>query len=125
MPWTCPAHRGAPRLTPPGQPASLIFTRSRLSELVLMSQAHRFTVLEWLLVGLVPLFAFAAASFAVRNSDFWLHLAAGRELAAGRYAFGVDPFAYTTEGVYWANHAWLFDLSAYLLFQAVGGAGLV
>ena len=90
-----------------------------------MSAARRLTVLEGLLAVLVPLFAFASASFAVRNSDFWLHLASGRLLAAGQYTFGVDPFAYTTQGVYWANHAWLFDLLLYLAHQAVGGGGLV
>src|SRR5437870_13766645 len=90
-----------------------------------MSPARRLTRPEWLLVVLVPLFAFTVASFAVRNSDFWLHLATGRELAAGKYTFGVDPFAYTTEGVYWVNHAWLFDLLLYRTYQAVGGTGLV
>src|SRR5947209_20100446 len=74
---------------------------------------------------LVLRFAFLAASFAARNSDVWLHLAAGRLLAHGDYHFGADPFAYTTLGVYWANHAWLFDLGLYLGFQTLGGAGLV
>jgi tetratricopeptide (TPR) repeat protein len=70
-------------------------------------------------------FAFLAASFAVRNSDFWMHLASGRLLAGGNYHFGVDPFAYTTQGVYWANHAWLFDLLVYLLFTKLGEIVLV
>ncbi|MFL5342812.1 MAG: hypothetical protein ACJ8F7_21980 [Gemmataceae bacterium] len=78
-------------------------------------------VLALLVLG----FAFLAASFAARNSDVWLHLAAGRLLAHGDYHFGADPFAYTTLGVYWANHAWLFDLGLYLGFQTLGGAGLV
>src|SRR5436309_13755006 len=77
------------------------------------------------LAVLVVLFAFLVASFPARNSDFWLHLATGRLLAHGAYAFGSDPFAYTTEGVYWANHAWLFDLALYAGHQALGGAGLV
>jgi hypothetical protein len=61
----------------------------------------------------------------VRNSDFFLHLATGRELASGNYTFGEDPFAYTTRDVYWANHAWLFDLLLYTAYQLIGGAGLV
>jgi hypothetical protein len=77
------------------------------------------------LAGVVLAFAFLVASFAVRNSDFWLHLADGRILAEGRYQFGVDPFTYTTDGVYWANHAWLFDLLLFLLYSQVGGAVLV
>lgn len=77
------------------------------------------------LAALVLAFAFLAASFPARNSDLWQHLASGRLLAQGEYVFGSDPFAYTTEDVYWANHAWLFDLALYAGHQALGGAGLV
>jgi tetratricopeptide (TPR) repeat protein len=77
------------------------------------------------LAALVLAFAFLSASFAARNSDFWLHLASGRLLAHGQYTFGADPFAYTTDGVYWANHSWLFDLGLYAGWQTLGGAGLV
>ncbi len=72
------------------------------------------------LIGVVLVFAFLAASFAVRNSDFWLHLASGRLLAEGRYPFGADPFSFTTEKLYWANHAWLFDWPLYLLYTRLG-----
>lgn len=81
--------------------------------------------LDLVLMGLVLVLAFLAASFAVRNSDFWLHLASGRLLAEGRYPFGVDPFAFTTENHYWANHAWLFDWPLYLLYIRLGGTILV
>jgi tetratricopeptide (TPR) repeat protein len=73
----------------------------------------------------VLLFAFLVSSSAVRNSDFWIHLAAGRLLANGEYRFGVDPFSYTSTGAYWVNHAWLFDLGLYTAYQAFGGVGLV
>jgi hypothetical protein len=78
-------------------------------------------VLTLLLLSL----AFLAASFAVRNADLWFHLASGRLLAQGHYTFGDDPFLYTAEGVYWANHAWLFDLVLYKLYGSVGGTGLI
>src|SRR5437764_117875 len=81
--------------------------------------------LDLLVASAVLLLAFVLASFPVRHSDFWQHLAAGRLLARGEYVFGVDPFAYTTEGVYWANHAWLYDLGLYGGYQALGDAGLV
>jgi hypothetical protein len=55
----------------------------------------------------------------------WFHLATGRLVAEGRFAFGADPFAYTTRGVYWACHSWLFDLTLYELYGLVGGVGLV
>jgi hypothetical protein len=77
------------------------------------------------LAGLVLAFTFLAASFVARNSDLWLHLATGRLLARGEYVFGTDPFAYTTAGAYWANHAWLFDLVLFAGHHALGGAGLV
>lgn len=77
-----------------------------------------------LLIG-VLLLAFLLASTPARNSDLWLHLSAGRLIAAGQYQFGVDPFSFTTEGVYWANHAWLFDLILYHLYQTLGGPALV
>src|SRR5947207_114457 len=74
---------------------------------------------------LVLILAFLAASFLARNSDLWFHLATGRLLAQGQFAFGTDPFAYTTEKVYWAHHAWLFDRGLYGLYRLAGGTGLV
>ena len=80
---------------------------------------------DFLLKLFTVAFAFLAASFTATNSDLWLHLATGRLISTGGYAFGVDPFSYTTEGVYWANHAWLFDLILYGIYQAVGGTAVV
>ncbi len=80
---------------------------------------------DTLSAGLVLAFAFVAASFVARNSDVWLHLATGRLLAGGNYQFGTDPFAYTTAGTYWANHAWLFDLVLFTGFNWFGGSALV
>jgi hypothetical protein len=81
--------------------------------------------LDGLQVLLVLVLAFFSASFAIRNSDFFLHLATGRALSQGAYRFGVDPFSYTTEGIYWVNHTWLYDLGIYHVFNWVGGSGLV
>jgi hypothetical protein len=89
--------------------------------------AHRLWVLDVAIVSLVLLFALLVVSFPVTNSDFFLHLASGRLLAEGRFPFGHDPFASTTEGVYWANHSWLYDLAVYGLYQlpGVGPAAIV
>src|SRR5262245_52754592 len=65
--------------------------------------------LEWLMLPVILALAFMLASFAVRNSDFWMHLATGRLIAEGNYEFGKDPFSFATEGRTWVNHAWLFD----------------
>ena len=75
------------------------------------------------LVGLVVAFAFVAASFVARNSDMWIHLAAGKRLFAGEYfPGGSDPFSYAAEGRTWVNHSWLTDAVAYLFY---GGTGKV
>jgi hypothetical protein len=88
---------------------------------------RRVRLLDGALVAAVLLFAFAAALFPARNSDLLMNLAAGRLISQGEYRFGVDPFAFTTQGVYWANHSWLFGLLAYCVYQipVVGGPALV
>ncbi|HEY1187359.1 MAG TPA: hypothetical protein VGE74_06855, partial [Gemmata sp.] len=78
-----------------------------------------------LIIALVLGFAFLAGSFVARNSDVWLHLATGRALVRGDYHLGTDPFAYTTDGRYWANHSWLFDLGLFAAFEGLGGPGVV
>jgi tetratricopeptide (TPR) repeat protein len=82
-------------------------------------------LLDWFLVAAILLLAFLLGSFLARNTDVWMHLAAGRSLFRGTYRFGVDPFSSTMTDVYWVNHAWLFDLAAYSVYQTFGGAGLV
>src|SRR5947209_736038 len=62
-------------------------------------------------------FAFLVASAPAHNSDLWLHLATGRDLLARKAAFGVDPFAQGTEGVYWVNTNWLYDVLSYAVFR--------
>ena len=80
---------------------------------------------DGVLTILVLAFAFAAASFPARNSDIWRHLATGRLLVQGDYSFGTDPFAYTTQGVYWANHSWLYDFLLFTGHRVLGDAALV
>jgi hypothetical protein len=117
---TTPDHSVQPTLEssppPPETPTIPLPAGSPAAPPVSTRQGTR-RVFDGLVVSVVLIFAFLAASFAVRNSDFWMHLAAGRLLAEGRYQFGVDPFCYTTENVYWANHAWLFDLMLYGSYQ--------
>jgi hypothetical protein len=63
------------------------------------------------------------ASFVARNTDLWVHLAAGKRLAAGQYfPGGSDPFSYSGAGRTWVNHSWLWDLGAYALY---GGKGVL
>jgi hypothetical protein len=76
--------------------------------------------LDRAMVAVVLALAFLLAFVAIRNSDFWMHLATGRLLAHGQYQFGVDPFSYTSTA-YWTNHAWLYDLILYGLAAMAGG----
>lgn len=87
--------------------------------------------LDVVLVAIVLALAALVACFSIRNSDFLMHLATGRYLAEnlgqGQFAalFGQEPFSHTTDGVYWVNHSWLYDLILYSLFLLIGGVGLV
>jgi hypothetical protein len=75
------------------------------------------------IAGLVLVLALAAASFVARNSDVWVHLAAGQRLFHGEYfPGGKDPFSYSAADRTWVNHSWLTDAVAYLLY---GGEGKV
>ncbi len=98
----------------PGQPAPAGPGRGRTG-----------VFLDRLLMGLTLLLALVVASAPARNSDLWMHLAAGRLIAHGTYQFGVDPFTYSGAGLYWVNHSWLYDLVSYALFQSLGGWALV
>jgi hypothetical protein len=82
-----------------------------------MRAARMMRGLEWLMVPIVVVLGFLLASFAVRNSDFWMQLATGRLIAHGQYEFGKDPFSFATGDRYWANHSWLYDYTLYELYH--------
>ncbi|HEV3145323.1 MAG TPA: hypothetical protein VGZ47_15635, partial [Gemmataceae bacterium] len=82
-------------------------------------------ILNAVLILVVLALAFLMAATPVRNGDFWMHLATGRQIAQQKYEFGKDPFSYTTSGVYWANHAWLFDWALFQSHRILDGTGLV
>lgn len=88
----------------------------------LAAENHRH---DRVLTALVFLLGFLLASFPVMNHDIWMSLRTGEMIAHGQYQFGVDPFAYTTDGVTWVNPAWLADLLFYGIYSIAGGAGLV
>lgn len=77
-----------------------------------------------LALGCVVL-GFGVASFAVRNSDFWLHLGIGRTIAQGQYEFGRAPFTYVGADRTWVNHSWLYEWFSYQLFNNLGGRSVV
>lgn len=79
-------------------------------------------LLNRLLLFLVAALAFLLASFPVRNSDVWLHLARGRLLVHGVFPADSDPDLAFGVGT---NQTWLYDLLCYGGYTVVGAAGLV
>jgi tetratricopeptide (TPR) repeat protein len=69
---------------------------------------------------LVLMLAFLLGYMPVRNSDFWLHLAAGRHVLEGRDA----SFSYVQESQ-WLHYGWLYDVVLYGLFVSLGATALV
>ena len=60
----------------------------------------------------------------IANSDFWLHLAAGRWMAEHGMA-RTDPFSFALgQGTRWVHVPWLYDRLLFAMWQA-GGAGAV
>ena len=72
------------------------------------------------LAALAVVLAFMLGSFVARNSDLWVHLAAGKRLLSGDYRPGTDPFSYSAGERPWVNHSLLFDVGAYLLYKGDG-----
>ncbi|MDY3562126.1 hypothetical protein R5W23_003572 [Gemmata sp. JC673] len=113
-----PASGASPAAEPPTPPAAPAVAPAAAKPLTWPAW---YSGIDAALAGLVVAFAFAAASFVARNSDAWLHLAAGKRMFAGEYVpGGSDPLSYTAQGRTWINHSWLTDAAAYLLY---GGAG--
>lgn len=81
--------------------------------------------IDWFLSLAILAVAFLLASFSVRNSDFFMHLATGRLLSEGGYSFGKDPFSFVGEGRTWINHSWLFDWMLFRLYSVADGPGVV
>src|SRR5262245_47335977 len=114
-------------ISAPPQSSAPVVAPASVAPAPVPARSKRWPILDALLVALVVVLGFVLASFAARNSDLLLHLATGRALVQGDYQpwSGTDPFAFTTQGVYWVNHSWLLDVLAYGLFSLTGGVGLV
>jgi hypothetical protein len=68
----------------------------------------------------VLVLAFLLAFLPVRNSDFWLHLAAGRNLLEHG-----DASASYLEGTPWVNHSWLYQVVLYEAYSYLGETSLI
>jgi hypothetical protein len=82
-----------------------------------LSPAERYLlwrrILDGALVAVILFLAFEIGFFPVRNSDLLLHRSVGRLIRDGQFDFHSDPFAFTTEGVRWVDHSWLFGWIVY------------
>src|SRR5207244_246482 len=116
----------ATKAIPPGETPNISLPPQPKQAVVTAEQLRVWTQpLDALLAVSVLVLAFLLASFAARNSDLLIHLATGRAFLDGTYKFGADPFSFTTQGVYWVNDSWLWDVAVYLVFTSLGGPALI
>src|SRR5215470_7578360 len=87
------------------------------------NSTERIPLIDKFLFGFVGIFLFLIGDVAIRNNDFWLHLASGRSLSEGG-SLGSDPFSFS-ESSNWINHSWLFDFLLYQFHQTFGPNSLV
>jgi hypothetical protein len=80
--------------------------------------------MDRLLVAVVVVLAFVVCLFPARNSDFWLHLATGRDIVGGHAGPSTEPYSYTDDGS-WVNHSWLYGVLLYGGYQLLGGPALI
>lgn len=84
------------------------------------ARTHLDLVLFVLAIG----FALVLACVPIRNSDLWIHLAAGRHLVTGPSSAGADPFSHTATETGRASSSWLFDVLGYGVYSIAGSSGL-
>src|SRR5437763_6386661 len=78
---------------------------------------------DWLIAALAVTLAFLLASFVARNSDLWLHHAAGKRPFAGEYRPGADPYSSTAADAAWVKPSLLHDAGASRTERANDTAG--
>jgi hypothetical protein len=61
----------------------------------------------------------------VADPDLWGHIKFGETIWNAGTVAVPDPFSYLTSGRLWLNHEWLSEVVFYLVFRAIGPAGLI
>jgi len=69
-------------------------------------------------------FGLACGAFEITNTSIGWHLASGRWMIEHRQVLDHDVFSFTSGGVEWVDHEWLFQILAAALFD-LGGAPLL
>lgn len=67
---------------------------------------------------------FAAGMSKIADLDFWWHLRTGQLIASQRAIPRTDVLSFTAAGREYIDHEWLFQLSQYATFSALGPAGI-
>ncbi len=78
----------------------------------------------WALLALAAA-ACAASATMIRSNDLWWHLAAGRWILDNGAVPRADPFSFTSGGIPWVDHGWLWQVVAALVERVSGLEGLV
>jgi hypothetical protein len=79
------------------------------------------------LLILVALYAIPCAALVkpVTDPDIWWHLATGQWVVEHATVPGTDPFSAYGQARPWVAYSWLFEVSAYSCYRALGLMGLV
>jgi hypothetical protein len=79
------------------------------------------------LLILVALYATPAAALVcpLSSSDLWWHLRTGQWIAQHGTVPRTDPFSVHGQGRPWVAYSWLFEVTTYGLYQALGLTGIV
>ena len=72
----------------------------------------------WTMLILVVVVGIFLYAFPINDSDFFWHLEAGKVIADTRSIPHQDTFSFTSPGVKWVTHEWLFELVTWLVFAA-------
>lgn len=78
----------------------------------------------WTGAACLVMLSIAAAALKTRSYDFGWHLMAGETILERLTVPRADEFSFTSSGTPWADHEWLFQAIAALLFRVMGHGGL-
>ncbi|MEW6008926.1 MAG: tetratricopeptide repeat protein [Candidatus Omnitrophota bacterium] len=78
-----------------------------------------------LLTVILVFFVIVLATNGIFDSDIWLHLKTGKLIVKNFQVPHVDPYSFTTSGIRWINHSWLFQVIVYLTYRFFDLDGLI
>ncbi len=66
-----------------------------------------------------------SANIEIKDTDLWLHLAAGKHIVQDLEVPKEDFLSATIAGKKWINHEWLFQSIVYIIYNFAGADGLI